>query len=478
MSKKFYNVIGFGLLLFALILTQIPMQDVIAANGMNDFKMNQKKLARYEGSSAITTIPSDVKTIGEEAFAQNHFIEDVTAGKNVKDIKYSAFAGAENLKKISLPDSLECIDSFAFSGCKKLEIINIGPNCKDLGMGVFAGCDHLKDVSIHSDNPYFLCEKGAIYDSNREILLAYLNAFPSSVYRMPDSVKKLSPYSFWGNKNVESIYISSFVKEITGYCFSNCKNLGKVEIPYSVNTIEAKAFENCRNLNTIEIPASVTYIHPTAFDGCYNLEIKAPEGTVGYQFAQFFKNKMEAEKENYVTVEEENNEDEQVSQNQIKPSINASKDPSNVEYMPDRDVLEMPEDDSVKSKSLVIGGTAVMFMDSKGVTVYENGSSIVNPNSTEVPEINSNQNVIIADTEINKENVTVVGSTGSVLPRYVEDSISDEKIKMNKSNSNQKDDSPDTGDDSIPINYILAIGIAAFGTLVLIYSYNLKEHNN
>ena len=65
-------------------------------------------------------------------------------------------------------------------------------------------------------------------------------------------------------------------------------------------------------------------------------------------------------------------------------------------------------------------------------------------------------------------NVTVVGSIGSVLPQYVVDSINDEKVQMKSSNSSNRDESPDTGDNSIPVNYVLAIGLTAIGLMFIL----------
>ena len=466
MSKNIKRAIGIGCLLFALILTQIPVGNVNAANGINDFHMDRSTLCKYEGSSSFISTPKNVKVIGEEAFARNSEIYDVTVKKPVKEIRFSAFAACPALSTVRLPDSLETLDHYVFSGCQNLKQVNLGPGVKNLGNGVFAGCQSLKNVAVDSANPYFVCSKGALYDDKKEILYGYLNGYESRTYKMPNSVTEIRPYSFWGNTTLNSVQLSSYLEEIPGYAFSFCRGLEEVVIPYSVNTIGAKAFENCYSLTRVVIPPSVNYIHPSAFDGCPQLEIVAKEGTAGAEFYRMFQKKLEE------TPAEERYEgsgemqEDSVSGNTVNPpavsSVDASKDPSNVEYMPDRDVLEIPESDDVKSKSLVIGGSAMMFLDSKGVTVYENQKK---PSGT-------NDSVI----EIPDEKVTVVTSTGSVLPEYVEDSMNDEKIEMKRSGSPNKDDSPDTGDSSIPVNWILAAGVAALGVLILLISHDFKKN--
>lgn len=518
MAKRTKRLIGSICLLLAIILTQVPMPNVFAANGIYDFHMDESTLAKYTGTATVVSVRDDVKVIGEEAFARNEDIGTVTVGKNVKEIDFSAFAGCKYLTSVTLPDSLERIDDYAFSGCTLLSKINIGPNVKSIGSGVFAGCNSLKDITIDEENPHFYYARGALYDDEKETLYGYLNGFPSSNYSMPDSVKYIEKYSFWGNDILETIVFSDYLQEIPGYAFSNCTSLRRVVLPYSVNTIDAKAFENCISLTDVEIPPSVTYIDPTAFDGCIHLNVIAKEGTAGYTFYQDFLKKLEAQKQEEQAIAENQSifapgtaetTDQVTTDTENKSAtIDASRDPSNVEYMPDHDVLETPEAADVRAKSLVIGGKAVMFLDSKGVTVYESeqneqsesqssssntgtqvtvgsnatiqiqndinqGTVIDGSNSSEEVEKPTEQTESKKETttkpvENKKENVTVVGSIGSVLPQYVSDSLNDEKIRVKSSNSSNRDESPDTGDNSIPVNYVLATGLVAIALMFLL----------
>ena len=504
MAKRTKRLIGSICLLLAILLTQVPMPNAFAANGIYDFHMDESTLAKYTGTATVVSVRDEVKVIGEEAFARNEDIGTVTVGKNVREIAFSAFAGCKYLTSITLPDSLESIGDYAFSGCTLLSKVNIGPNVKYIGSGIFAGCNSLKDISLDKENPHLYYAKGALYDDEKEVLYGYLNGFPSDTYTMPDSVKKIEKYSFWGNNNLEAIILSDYLQEIPGYAFSNCTNLRKVVLPYSVDTIDAKAFENCISLTEVEIPPSVKYIDPTAFDGCIHLNVIAEEGTAGYTFYQDFKKKLEAQlKEEQAIADNKaifapgasETTDEDAANENKTAIIDASRDPSNVEYMPDYDVLETPESDDVRAKSLVIGGKAVMFLDSSGVTVYESekddskntskaetvtsnskieiqnevsGSNSNSSNSSSGSNNTSSVNNVKKSATKKEGNVTVVGSIGSVLPQYVVDSINDEKVQMKSSNSSNRDESPDTGDNSIPVNYVLAIGLTAIGLMFIL----------
>lgn len=480
-SKKW---IGAGCLILSFILLLVPMPAVSAANGINDFQMNEATLAKYKGTATVVSVPDSVKVIGEEAFARNSDAGIVAVGKNVKEISFSAFAGCKYLTTVSLPEKLETVGDYAFSGCNCLSRIAFGPQLKNLGCGVFAGCNSLKEIKIDPENPCFTYAKGALYDDKKERLYGFLNGFETETYRMPDTVTSIDPYSFWGNQNLQTVNLSSYLQEIPGYAFSNCRSLRKLSIPYSVNSIDAKAFENCISLTDIEIPPSVSYIDPTAFDGCIHLNIIANEGTAAYDFYENFKKRLENgemtdEGEKYPGME---NQEQESVESVEAVRLDASKDPSNVDYMPDRDVLEMPEDENVKAKSIVVGGGATLFMNQKGVTVYEGSQNAVavpekplkpeaaeKPEKTEKPEESSEAESVVPEEE---KHVTVVGSTGSVLPRYVSDDLNEGKIAMQHSSSDNLDESPDTGDHSIPVNYILALGVAAVGVMMLLRMRN------
>ena len=71
MAKLIRRVVGAVLLITAVIVTQIPMPDVFAANGVEDFQRDEDKLVKYTGTATAVSVPDAVKTIGAEAFAEN-----------------------------------------------------------------------------------------------------------------------------------------------------------------------------------------------------------------------------------------------------------------------------------------------------------------------------------------------------------------------------------------------------------------------
>jgi len=422
MAKLVRRVVGTILLITAVVVTQIPMPDVFAANGVEDFQRDEDKLVKYTGTATAVSVPDAVRIIGAEAFAENEDIGTVHVGKNTEQIEASAFAECKYLTSVTLPKNVHTLDDFVFSGCDYLSKVTIGENLEYIGEGVFAGCNSLSTLLIDEDNPYLKLNKGALYDAKGETLIAYLGGYGADTYNMPDTVKDIYKYSFWGNDTLEYIHLSSYLDTIPGYAFSNCRSLRNITLPYSVDSIEAKAFENCVSLTDVVIPASVTYIDPTAFDGCRKLNIIADKGTAGYEFYQNYLKRLaveEAEREE-VLVPGTSDEDSIREEADALTVVDASKDPSNVDYMPSSDPLATPEDPSVKAKSLVVGGNAVLFIDSGNAVVYDGSSNYASNNNKYTND--SNEVVVGSNPQnssvLNNGNVIYDQTKGGYLPKY------------------------------------------------------------
>lgn len=373
MFGKIRKVTGIAIILTAILVTQIPVPTTNAA-GATDFQMNNKTLVKYTGTANTVSVSDTVKIIGEEAFANDKYLERVSLGKGTKGIDFSAFTDCTYLEKVETNNGLEYIDNFVFSGCKSLKSVNIGPNVNTIGNGVFAGCDSLKTIHVAAGNRDFVFFKGALYSKDMTVLYAFLNGNPTTVYTMPNTVERICPFAFWGNNSLKEVILSPKLVEIPGYAFSNCKNLNKITLPYSVRSIDSNAFENCISLSEITIPASVTYIDDYGFAGCINLNIITTPGTVAEEYKTYFETyrdellRQQALANVYVPSVSDNYivnvESEGVKDNYgFDTMIDASTDPSNVEYMPSTNPIFVQEDPSVVGKTIVVGGRAVLFLN-------------------------------------------------------------------------------------------------------------------
>lgn len=291
------------LLAAAVAVTQVPVSDVEAVAATSDFQIDGTKLLKYTGTAQVVSIPDGIREIAEEAFAGNDNLIKVTIDGDVEKIGYRAFAQCRALRTIETGDSVMEIETAAFSNNPSLESVSLGAGVRNIGSGVFAGDSLLHTITVSEENPYLSYRNGALYDDEQTVLYAFMPNYDVEIYSLPSTVSEIKAYAFWGNPYIEYVRIGSELKSISAYAFSNCMNLKEVTIPLAVRSIEAKAFEDCVNLKNVILPDSINKIHDTAFDGCAEVEFTATPGTYGAEFAASLKAE-EAENVEYQDVQD------------------------------------------------------------------------------------------------------------------------------------------------------------------------------
>lgn len=380
---------------------------------ISDFQLNGSLLVKYTGTATTVSVPDTVKTIGQEAFANNANLTTLNLPKTLETIEYAAFNGCNNLTKVVIPDSVESIGSAAFCNCTSLKEASIGKNVKKMGTGVFTGAQLISTVSL-SGNDYFICDDGVIYDKNKETIYEVLQGRNKSSYVMPNSIRNIMPYSFYGCSKIEDIQLSPYLNEIPPYSFSFCYGLKSITIPYSVDLIDIKAFENCVNLGNVTINENVSYIAESAFDGCGKLNfVTSPNSYAAKWFETF-------DKSNVLNIDLVDNS---YIKDQSGNNINAYEEPKWETVK-----VKVPIEGQI-GEAIIVGRQAVFFIDNtvptvKGTTSYiatANNNASNNSNATTVNEIisesgndvSSSQEWNISDA-LNKE----TNGKGLNLPKF------------------------------------------------------------
>ena len=139
------------------------------------------------------------------------------------------------------------------------EVIEIPENVKEIANYAFYGCKSLKEIIIPSSVTEI--GYGAFWDcsSLKKVII-------------PGSVTKIGNWVFYGCKSLKEIIIPGSVTEIGRGAFYNCSSLEKVVIQEGVKKIGGSAFSDCKSLKEIIISGSVTEIGDDAFNGCTSLE--------------------------------------------------------------------------------------------------------------------------------------------------------------------------------------------------------------
>ncbi len=239
---------------------------------------NGKNLITVCGAVSLFTVPDTVQTIDQQAFAYMYKLTKITVGSSVSSIIYGAVESCHALNEIAVsgsstvysssngilyskngkklvlypsgrtgdftvPNSVSEIAFGAFHTCASLKKVTIPASVITIAPEAFCGSGTVSAIAVDSENKNFTSYNGALYDKSMSKLLA-VPPMTVGEYTVPDGVKTVSRYAFYG-----------------------C-DIGKVNLPVSLETIGLNAFYKNRSLSLVVLPPFVKTIEAEAFAGC------------------------------------------------------------------------------------------------------------------------------------------------------------------------------------------------------------------
>lgn len=436
----------------------------VAAAEDERFRIKGSTLTAYLGTDTFVSIPDTVTTIGEEAFAGNETLTGIEIPDSVSVISYNSFKDCTALKDIYLSDSVNKVGPGAFEGCTSLEIAEIGKNVKSWGTGVFTNCDKLSKVIIDEENEHITYYNGAIYNGNMTMLYQVLPGREGENYVMPDTVENIDTYAFWNLQNTKNVLLSDRVKVIPSYAFSNMNTVENVVIKNGVNTVERGAFANSTNLKQLVVPASVKSIEKTAFSNCPVVKVLTDKNTYAEGFCKeksitviydkefptdFMDSNAELDEKPNVGEAGNSNTGELMNsdgnsslnvtvENEITGTVqngsgesdmNFEQNTSNQYFNPTSQYvhpLDVPEEDDVKGKTVIVAGNAVVLMNNSQGKVYT-GDDSASKDDNETENIKTE-----ASTELETEENEETQQTESTLDEEIQETNTSISITVNK----------------------------------------------
>ncbi len=166
---------------------------------------------------------------------------------NVTSVGQSAFAACYYLSGVTIPDSVTNIWATGFGYCFDLTNVTIPASVTSLGPQVFINCYNLPAITVAAGNPSYTNVDGVLFNKNETTLVEYPTGLHGS-YTIPDGVM--------------TIETNAFIL---------CDGLSGVTIPASVTSLEDGAFGDCAGLTNVTLGAGVSYISTSAFGGCTQL---------------------------------------------------------------------------------------------------------------------------------------------------------------------------------------------------------------
>lgn len=167
----------------------------------------------YTGTLAVVTVPG---TLG---------------GHDVVEIGYRTFYMNHTITSVTIPSSVKTIGEDAFRGCIKLVTANFSEGLTKLGSTSFRECYALTGVVLPESLIYI--ESGAFMKCR---------AITSIV--IPDSVVSIQFYAFEGCTALTSLTIGTGLVGIANAAFASCP-LGTVYLPPNVKSLANGVFKNC-----------------------------------------------------------------------------------------------------------------------------------------------------------------------------------------------------------------------------------------
>lgn len=200
-------------------------------DGIMDFVIEKGVLKKYVGKGGDVKIPSEVTTIGNEAFYHCDLLTSVTIPDNVTEIGRYAFWRCDNLTRITLGRGIVRIDYSAFLDCRNLTGVYIND--------MVAWCN----ICFYS--PY---ANPLTYAHN-----LYLNNKAVTELVIPDEIKRINAYTFFGCRTLTSVVIPNSVTMIEQEAFRECVNLQKMMIGKGITDIAERPFNFCEKMSGVYI---------------------------------------------------------------------------------------------------------------------------------------------------------------------------------------------------------------------------------
>lgn len=176
----------------------------------------------------------------------------------------------------TVPEQITSIANYAFADCEELISLFIPNSVKKIGSSILAGCKHLQSLSIPfmgssiSDNNHlgYLFEEGDGWDC--------ATPFPEKVYCMIKSNNGIfiqhSYYIPLSLTEISVTYqrtISRTSQNTLKFGFEGCTNLKKIDLPLATRIVD-RAFYGCTYLEEINLPVA-EFIGNEVFYNCQKL---------------------------------------------------------------------------------------------------------------------------------------------------------------------------------------------------------------
>ncbi len=281
---------------FCLSLTSVQIPNGVTSIGNGAFRDCE--------DLASISIPDSVTSIGENVFF------NCGVQYNKKDGLYylgnsnnpylyletTINSATTDLKTATVEEGCKFIAPSAFAECHYLRNVTIPASVMSIGEGAFFDCWNLESITVDARNADYKDIDGNLYSKGGATLIQYAVGKTEESFTVPNVVTAIGAYAFYGNdlrtvtipNGIMSIGREAF-KGTAGETYGNCRYIGNETNPYlalvsaretyystytvheDTRLIADSAFSDCIYVDSITIPEGVTSIGNRAFYKCEDL---------------------------------------------------------------------------------------------------------------------------------------------------------------------------------------------------------------
>lgn len=253
--------------------------DLVISDSIDNAVVTAISMYAFSGHSdlASITIPSTIQSIGEGAFFECNGLKKVYVSSIEDWCKIDFSYSDSDADADANPLS---IGADLYVDNKLVTDVTIPDGVKSIGKYAFYGYSSLKSISFPSSIRSI--GESAFYDCPNLDEVYATNIEDWCKIKFEDTYS--NPISYGSKIYIDGelatdITIPKGITKICDYAFANCETITNVVIPNSVISIGDSAFNCCSNLKNISIPNSVVNIGKGAFSSCFNLEkVEIPDG--------------------------------------------------------------------------------------------------------------------------------------------------------------------------------------------------------
>ena len=210
-------------------------------------------------AAAVTSVGTVFKSALITTFDEFKYFMGVTS------LSDGAFSKS-TLTAITLPSTLKTIGNEAFLECKSLKSITIPAMVTSIGQNALSYCTAMTSITVKSGNTAFASISGVLFTKDKKTLLQF-PAAKTTAYSVPSGTTTIGRDAFFMS-SLKSVTLPSSLRELAYDAFGYSKSLTNVELPKGLTTIGDYAFDGCSSLKTLSLPATVTSIGKYMCNGC------------------------------------------------------------------------------------------------------------------------------------------------------------------------------------------------------------------